>query len=70
MNRLDETSKYPQYPGSALFYTSGERKFVIGLYNYKLISNQSQPIVFTNIAMYRHWIKENVQHANLCHKFF
>ena len=70
LNRYNATAIYPEYPGSALFYTSGDKKFLVGLFNLQLKSTNIQPLVFTRISRLISWIKTYIGSEFVCYRYF
>ncbi|KAL7047347.1 hypothetical protein ACKWTF_002877 [Chironomus riparius] len=70
LNRYNNSEIYPEYPGTALFYTSGDKKFLVGLFNLQLQSTNVQPLVFTRISRLISWIKTYIGNEFVCYRYF
>ncbi|XP_070509580.1 venom serine protease-like [Chironomus tepperi] len=70
LNRYNATTIYPEYPGAALFFSSGDKKFLIGLFNLQLKSTNAQPLVFTRVSRLISWIRANIGNEFVCYRYF
>lgn len=70
LNRFNATTNYPEYPGTALFFTSGDKKFLIGLFNLQVKSTNVQPLVFTRLSRLITWIRTFIENEFVCYRYF